>query len=199
MRRIALIAILILNAGIANAIPDTASWASWGGTTTGTFTQNGSLITFTYTDESDSITTSGNIFDVPSSFTSPAVTYAPVSNDTISMTGGNDSINNLHFSQAVIDPLIVLWSVGQPNLPVTFNFRDHPSFSILSQGPGHWGVLDSSLVQNGYSVTGLEGNGLLQFHGTFTDLISQRRITSTTMVSQLGHLLQQYQNLKLML
>jgi hypothetical protein len=66
----------------------------------------------------------------------------------------------------VIDPLVAIWSVGQGGVPVTFNF-DSP-FTILSQGAGHWG--GGSLTQNGNSLTGVEGNGLLQFHGSYTDI-----------------------------
>jgi hypothetical protein len=168
MKKIALIALLILNSGIASAGVGSASWAIWNGTV-GTFTQNGNIITVTYTGESDSRATGAYIFnDVPGSFTNADVTNTPGSNGTIAMTGGKPGINNLHFSQAVIDPLIALWSVGQSNVPVTFNFTDNPTFSILSQGAGHWS--GGTLVQAGSSVTGNEGNGLIQFKGSFTDI-----------------------------
>ena len=42
------------------------------------------------------------------------------------------------------------------------------SFSILAQGPGHWG--GGTLTQSGMTVTGVEGNGLLKFYGTYTDI-----------------------------
>jgi hypothetical protein len=168
MKKIALIALFVLNTGIANAAVDTASWTNWTGTA-GTFTQNGNTINVTYTGSYLSTLHDAAIFnDVPGSFTNADVTNTPGINGTIAMQGGDSGVNNFHFSQAVIDPLIDLWSVGQGQLPVTFNFLGNPTFSILSQGGGHWG--GGSLVQNGYSVTGLEGNGLIQFKGSFTDI-----------------------------
>lgn len=165
MKRLTLVTILFLHAGAATAA-DTASWAKWEGTT-GTFAQNGSTIGVTYTGQWNSIDHVAAVFDdVPTSFTNSAVTNTPGTNGTIHMTGGTAEVNNFHFSQAVVDPLIAIWSVGQSGVPVTFNF-DSP-FTILSQGAGHWG--GGSLTQDGNSVTGLEGNGLLQFTGSFTDI-----------------------------
>lgn len=51
---------------------------------------------------------------------------------------------------------------------MTFNFLDDPSVVIASRGAGYWG--GGSLTQSGNSVTGLEGNGLLQFTGSYTDI-----------------------------
>lgn len=165
MKKSALLALLLLNGGAA-AAADTASWASWSDTT-GTFLQNGNTITVTYTGQFNSVDHIAAVFDdVPTSFTNSAVTNTPGANGTIHMTGGISAPNNFHFSQAVIDPLIAIWSVGQPGLPVTVNF-DSP-FTILSQGAGHWG--GGTLTQNDNSLTGVEGNGLLQFHGSYTDI-----------------------------
>jgi len=166
MKKLALIATLILNPAFAIASTDTASWTSWSGTT-GTFIQNGNSINVTYTGQYNWIDYTASIFnDVPTSFTNSIITNTPGSNGTIAMTGGDNGTNNIHFSHAVIDPVIALWSVGQNGLPVTFNFNT--PFTILSSGGGHWG--GGTLTQNGNSVTGYEGNGLLQFNGTYTDI-----------------------------
>ena len=84
------------------------------------------------------------------------------------MTGGTSHVNTPHFSQPVVDSVIAIYSVGRVSTPVTFNFLDDPSFVIASQGAGYWG--GGSLTQSGNSVTGLEGNGLLQFTGSYTDI-----------------------------
>lgn len=166
MKKMALIAALILYQGLAIAAPDTASWASWSGTT-GTFSQNGNSITVTYTGQYNWIDYTAGIFnDVPSSFTNSIVTNTPGSNGTIAMTGVDNGTNNFHFSHAVVDPIIAIWSVGQGGMPVTFNFNN--PFTVLSSGGGHWG--GGTLIQSGNSVTGYEGNGLIQFSGTYTDL-----------------------------
>lgn len=167
MKKSVLITVLFFNAGVAMA-DDTASWAVWLGTSAA-FTQNGSTVNVTYTGQLNSIDYNASYFNsVPTSFTSSEVTNTPGSNGAIHMTGGTSDVNTLHFSQAVINPLIAVFSVGQGGTPVTFNFLNNPSFVIASQGAGHWG--GGLLTQNGNSVTGLEGNGLLQFNGSYTDI-----------------------------
>ena len=167
MKKIVLMTGFLLNAGAVMAA-DTASWAVWSGTSA-TFTQNSDTINVTYTGQWNSIDYNASYFnDVPASFTSSAITNTPGANGTIHMTGGTVAANNIHFSQAVIDPVIAVWSVGQPGVPVTFNFLNDASFTLVSQGAGHWG--GGLLTQNGASVTGLEGNGLLQFSGSYTDI-----------------------------
>jgi hypothetical protein len=168
MKKTLLCTMLALSAGAASAA-DTASWAHWTGTT-GTFVQNSNTVTVTYTGDSHDGDQRAAIFDTaPSSFTAPPlVTNTPGANGTIDMTGGHATVNSFHFSQAVVDPLVALWSIGNSGTPVTFNFLDDAKFSILSQGAGNWG--GGSLVQAGNSVTGREGNGLLQFKGTYTDI-----------------------------
>lgn len=153
---------------------DTASWANWTSETTGSFMQASSTIHVTYTGapfaghHGDAVDYGDHIYNIPSSFTSAEVTNTPGSNGTLLMTGGTSEVNNFHFSAPVIDPIMTVFSVGQLNTPVTFNFLNGATFSILSQGPGFWG--GGSLTQNGSSITGLEGNGLLRFHGTYTDI-----------------------------
>jgi len=107
---------------------------------------------------------------VPSSFTNALVTNTPSAADgTVIMTGGDTTVNTFTFSQAVVDPLMVLFSVGQPGgYDVPFNFLGSVDFSILAQGAGNWG--GGSLVKSGNSVIGEEGNGLIQFHGTYTQI-----------------------------
>jgi hypothetical protein len=166
---------LLFSAGTAMA-NGTASWGVWSGSNA-TFTQNGDTVKVTYTGQWNSIDTNASYFDtVPASFTNSEVTNTPGANGAIHMVGGTSEVNTLHFSQPVINPLIAVYSVGQSSTPVTFNFLDDPSFVIASQGAGYWG--GGTLTQSGNSVTGLEGNGLLQFTGTYTD------ISFTTPVSE---------------
>lgn len=166
MNRLTLLTALILSPNLAIAAINTASWVSWSGTT-GTFDQNGDSVTVSYSGQYNWIDHDSLIFnEVPTSFTNSSVTNTPGSNGTIAMTGGSSEINNFHFSQAVVDPLIAIWSVGAPDVSVMFNFNS--PFTILSSGGGHWG--DGTLTQTGNSITGLEGNGLLQLKGTFNDI-----------------------------
>jgi hypothetical protein len=154
----------------AMASIDTASWTNWTSSTTGSFMQNLNTINVTYTGDSNTLGViyGSYIYDVPSSFTNADITNTPGSNGTLQMQGGSSFVNNFHFSQAVINPLIELFSVGNSNNAASFNFLNGATFSILKEGAGHWG--GGSLVQNGNSVIGAEGNGLIQFVGTYSDI-----------------------------
>jgi len=165
---IALAFVTVLAVPFQASASDTASWANWSSNTVGTFMQNGSSVTVTYSGTGLGVDHGGYFYDVPSSFTNAAVTNTPGTNGTVIMVGGTGDVNTFHFSQAVIDPLIDLFSVGQGGVPVSFNFLGSVSFTVGAQGGGHWG--GGSLVQSGNSVTGLEGNGLLQFSGSYTDI-----------------------------
>lgn len=159
-----------------HAMAGTASWTNWSTTTptTGTLTQNSTPVTVTYTGSTFSTDYSADIYDVPVSFTTPAISNTPETNGTILMRGGtmqdnNISWGNFHFSTPVTNPVIDLISVGQIDEPVSFVFNTS-NFSILKSGPGHWGDTNSSLTQSGNTVIGEEGNGLLQFVGVFSDI-----------------------------
>lgn len=171
-RNLALIIGVMFIAPVQATPLDTASWTHWTssapGSIGGNFTQWSHTIDVTYTGNAFGVDYGSHIYNVPGSFTSAEVTNTPGTNGTLLMTGGTNEINTFHFSQAVVNPLIDLFSVGRGGVPVTFNFLNDATFSILSQGAGNWG--GGSLTQNGSSVTGLEGNGLLQFHGTYTDI-----------------------------
>ncbi len=146
---------------------DTVSWTSWTGLT-GALTQNSTVIGVTYTGDNAGVDHNAYIYDAPASFTNAAVTNTPGTLGTILMTGGNATINTFQFDHAVIDPVMVLFSVGQGGVPVRFEFQGNPNFSVGASGTGHWG--GGSLVQVGNTVTGLEGNGLLQFTGSYTSI-----------------------------
>ncbi len=166
----------VATAAIAATLPlqafavDTVSWTTWANTTGGSFVQNSQNVNVSYTGDVSGLITWNGLYDVPASFTNAAVTNTPTAaNGTLQMVGGNAQVlNTFHFDKAVIDPVLVLFSVGQNGLPVQFQFTGDVSFSIGAQGSGHWG--GGSLTQTGNTVTGREGNGLLQFKGSYTDI-----------------------------
>jgi hypothetical protein len=70
-------------------------------------------------------------------------------------------------SAAIKDPIMSIVSLGQPNVPTTYDF-DSP-FTIVSQGPGYWGGTSTSLTElPGDILRGTEGHGTIQFLGTFS-------------------------------
>jgi len=144
---------------------DTVSWTSWGDQS-GVLIKNGTSIDVFYSGQYGWTDYAAGIFDdVPTSFTTASYTNTPASNGSIAMTGIGEG--NFTFSQAVINPLLAIWSIGQEGTPVRFIF-DTDNFEILAEGAGHWG--GGSLVKDGNLVTGSEGNGLLQFYGSFTSI-----------------------------
>ncbi len=151
----------------AFAVTPTVSWTSWNNASTGSLNYGSQTITVTYTGSTFGLDTNAYVYDVPTSFTNAEVTNTPGTNGTILMSGGSQVVNNFHFSAPVVDPYLVMFSVGQGGVPVNFDFQNG-SFSILASGPGHWG--GGTLSQSGMSVTGVEGNGLLKFYGTYTDI-----------------------------
>jgi hypothetical protein len=73
------------------------------------------------------------------------------------------------FSTPVRDPLVAVWSVGFAALgaPMVLEFDSEPS--LLSTGISAYFV-SGMLEVSGRRLTGIEGNGVLQFKGTFTAL-----------------------------
>lgn len=153
-----------------------ASWTNWTSNKSGTFSQDGETIKVSYTGNYYGNLHDASIFnDVPGSFTTSDLPNTPGANGTIKMVGGSmkagrqtvTAWGNFHFDKPVINPLMAIWSLGQSNVLAQFVF-DTDQFVILSQGAGHWG--GGSLTKNGNTVDGYEGNGLIQFIGTFTDI-----------------------------
>lgn len=163
----ALLALAIAAPLQANA--GTVDWAHWQSDLTGTMTQGSQLINVSYTGENLGVDYGAYIYDVPGSFTNAEVTNTPGGNGTIDMQGGGERLNTFHFDHPVVNPYIDLFSVGQGGTPVRFVFQVNGSdLSILAEGTGHWG--GGTLVQSGNTVTGVEGNGLLKFNGTYSSI-----------------------------
>jgi hypothetical protein len=103
-----------------------------------------------------------------SSFTGGTIGNAPpASFNAISLNGGTSDIETISFSQAIVDPVLAIWSLGQANDPTTFIFTD--PFTIEAGGPSfEYGGGPLTLVSGG--VSGVEGNGVVQFNGTFTSI-----------------------------
>ena len=85
---------------------------------------------------------------------------APDSSDIIRLQYSG-STNTITFSEAVYMPVMALVSVGQGGVGISYNFNQ--SFTLLSEGHGHYG--DGTLTQVGNTLTGYEGHGAIQFDG----------------------------------
>jgi hypothetical protein len=96
------------------------------------------------------------------------VNNAPVpANGILQIVGGNNTTQTVTFSQAVVNPVFAIWSLGQGGLTASFNFNQTPTF--VSGGPNaEYGGSPISVVGN--TVSGAEGNGTVMFLGTFNSL-----------------------------
>lgn len=91
---------------------------------------------------------------------------APTNEGFIQYTGVRRG--TITFGSAVVNPLIAFISVGQPGLPVRYNFGPN-SFTVLSNNsssPAAWGSGSHSVAGN--VITGAEFSGTIRLNGTFS-------------------------------
>jgi PEP-CTERM motif len=172
------------------ASADVVYWTNWtsatvgsptGGSATGTITlPGGTTITVTYSGEVTSETevngtaTSGYPSWLPASTYADGtvVQDAPTYRDIIAQNGGaGTGVNTITFSEPIAGPVMAIWSLGDGSDDANYTFSGAEPFTIIAGGPSdEYG--GSSIVPNGGadSVTGAEGNGTLQFVGTYSQI-----------------------------
>jgi len=110
-----------------------------------------------------------------SDYWNPEPTYAdgtivgnrPSTADIIALYEAGSTVHTLTFSQAVLNPIMAVVSLGQPSVPVQYDF-DAP-FNIVTNGQGAFG--NGPLTElPGDVLQGQEGNGTVQFQGSFTSI-----------------------------
>ena len=106
----------------------------------------------------------------------PATTYAdgsaidnaPPRGNMIALSDANTNVNTLTFSLPVVNPVVAIWSLGQPGAQASFVFSNGaPTF--VDGGPSQE-FNGSAITVSGNTVSGREGNGTVQFIGTFDSL-----------------------------
>jgi len=173
-RRVALLSLAVGTLALAAPSAGAQTWIDWtsivsgaSGTATGTLGLSGGPVTVTVTGPiQGGQTTTGTNYWTPTS----------------TWDGGGSAPTNVGFVQlnssgrfhvtfsSPVDLYMALLSVGQPGLPVTYNFGSS-AFSIVSQGPSTaWGGCSTCLVQSGNSAIGSEGDGTLHFTNAVSTL-----------------------------
>ncbi len=176
----------------STALAATISWTTWLGGTVGQGEDgaaNGTIgglgVNVTYTGEmqgfvddpwSPGATWTGGIVDnaPPNSGANPR--------DAIRLQGGNlilSPTSTITFSAPVIDPVIAIYSLGNPTFNAVFLFGDEP-FAIQGTGGSSDGYGGTGLYTTGGgpplstcpagAVCGNEGNGVVLFPGTYTQI-----------------------------
>ena len=94
---------------------------------------------------------------------------APSSPDIIALSEPNGvETDTITFSKPVFDPIMLINSLGQPGLGVSYVFNQ--SFTLLSAGQGYWGGTATSLTSSGDTLTGYEGAGAIEFSGEVSSI-----------------------------
>jgi hypothetical protein len=162
-------------AATISASASSINWATWSTATPGSpggGSAQGSIggISVTYSGELQNL-----FFNYPS--WGPASTFSggtvgnppPSGGNAIQIFGGTATVDTITFSQPVTNPVMAIWSLGQGGIQASFIFSPNEPFNIESGGPSNeYGGSGLNLVQ--YGVSGAEGNGTIQFLGTFTQI-----------------------------
>jgi len=169
--KFALVAAALAVSGLANAA--TIDWNTWSSNSAGTISTSSGPISVTYSGEM-----SGQYANYPS--WGPSSTFAdgtivanaPVAaNGIVRLIGGNGreaGLDTITFSMPVVNPVFSIWSLGQGGNTASFHFLGAtPVFVAGGPGAEYGG---SSISVSGNNVFGTEGNGTVQFIGTFTSL-----------------------------
>ena len=155
------------------ACADTIAWTHWTSVTAGSpGTGTGTIgsINVTYSGQ-----TSGILTNYPS--WTPTTTFSggivgnppPAANNSIQIMGGVTYTESITFSSPVVDPIMAIWSLGAGGTPASFDFTPTEPFNIVAGGPSaEFG--GSSITAMGNNVLGEEGNGVVQFNGTFSTI-----------------------------
>ena len=139
------------------------------GSASGTITSPSGTIDVTYTGEVIYRSDMGD-WDYAGTYSKPGVVdNTPTPADvSITLVGGNSVVDTITFSTPVLDPVLAVQSVGSGADLAQYDFTS--AFTILQQGPGHWGGTSTSLSQVGNTLYGLEGNGIIQFSGVYSSI-----------------------------
>jgi PEP-CTERM motif len=164
--------VLALAVVAVSAQAATITWTNWtavtaGNTGTATGTMGGTTVS--YSGQVGFLATAPSYTPV-ATFTGGVVGNAPpAAFRSVALTGGLAAANTITFSQPVTNPVMAIWSLGQPGLQASFNFNAAEPFTLQSGGPNaEFG--GASITVSGNNVMGSEGNGVILFNGTFSSL-----------------------------
>jgi hypothetical protein len=171
-----IIAALMAVPTIASA--STVDWATWSSAsvvtdpTAGSATGATADTTFTYKGELENFFPNYPSYGLPGTFSGGTVSNPPPPG-IIQLYGGNGDAavkDTITFAKAVTNPVFAIWSLGQGGITASFDFNR--PFTIQSGGPSaeYGGSSIFTTTPPGNDVFGIEGNGTIQFIGTFDSI-----------------------------
>ena len=159
--------------GSATAANATVVWTTWTGSTnsatSGSATGTMGSVGVIYTGEVESINAYVSNWSPASTWQGGPVTNAPTGNGVQLFGGNSDVKDTLVFSTPVLNPVLAIVSLGSGGSPAaSFDFTSS-SFTVLGGGRSSaWG--GGPLTFSGTTVSGVEGNGLVQFSGLISSI-----------------------------
>lgn len=159
---------LVFAFSVTSANATIIDWNTWTSPTTGIMGQ--ATVSFTAGGSMDNLVPNYPSYSPTSTFADGIfVSNAPTpANGILQLQGGNGNTNTITFSEALLNPVIAIWSLGQNNLPTSFNFINATPL-FVSGGPSNE-YQGQAISVLGNTVTGIEGNGTVRFEGEFTNI-----------------------------
>ena len=152
---------------ISSAHGTTISWTDWASATSGSISPG---ISVSYSGQNRGLLINSPSWNPSASFSGGTVdNKPPQASNSVGLTGGSSSVNTVTFSSPVVNPVFAIWSLGRPGFQAQFVFTASEPFAIQAGGPNaEFG--GSSITQVGNTINGSEGNGVIQFSGTFSEI-----------------------------
>lgn len=169
MRAIAFVALAAFFSANAFAMP--IHWNTWTSPSSGSLTANADTVAVSFSTANPHT----NIANYPS--WSPSGTFADgvavdngpaQSNGIMQLFGGTSALNTLTFSVPVVDPVFSIWSLGQAGTQASFDFVGVTPVMVAGGPNAEYG--GSAITVFGNIVNGREGNGTVQFIGTYSSI-----------------------------
>jgi len=160
--------------GMIRPVVAATVWTDWASATPGApGSAAGTLdgVAVTYSGELDSAVINGTAanWGPNTSFIGGTVTTSPSTvGDIITLNGDFTGIDTITFGSPIVNPVFAIWSLGSPGISASFNFSPlTPTFEVGGPNAQFGG---SAITVAGSLVSGNEGNGVIQFTGTFTTI-----------------------------
>ena len=170
MRAAMLGCVLSVTTLFATATFAATTWTDWTSATVGNpgsaaGTLNGVQVTYSGEVGGSVLNGTSNIWAPNTSFIGGTVTTSPsIVGDDIRLVGAFTGTNTLTFGTPLENPVFAIWSLGAPGLAASFTFNATPT---LEAGGPNSQFAGQTITVLGNVVSGSEGNGVVQFTGTF--------------------------------
>jgi hypothetical protein len=159
---------LLAVAATAQAAP--IDWNTWSSTTTGSISTAGGPVGVGFSGPAVDVVFGYPSYAPTSTFADGVIVdNAPVpANNIMRLQGGTDAVNTVTFATPVVNPVMAIWSLGQAGINAQFAFIDATPVFVSGGPSNEYTGQPISVVGN--TVFGAEGNGTVQFIGTYSSI-----------------------------